>query len=156
MPPPGRFLLADELLTDRAIRLIQAECVRRDRGKEATAAYNEFAGWIPQSNQVMLYTLRTYADLALPKQFDCLFSYDDPAQFTRITCELTHSLWGDGFRLAVSNMVIHTSVCLPFLTKCHIYYARFTRKMATLVDNRGMSPKWDFATSPTMNSSPVP
>ncbi|MGI4737512.1 MAG: hypothetical protein ACRYG7_20285 [Janthinobacterium lividum] len=38
-PPSGRFLLADELLTDRAIRFIQADCVRRNRGKEVTAAY---------------------------------------------------------------------------------------------------------------------
>lgn len=92
-PPNDKFLLADELLTDRAIRFIQAECVRRNRGREATTAYQQFAGWVRQANQVALFTLYAYADLALPKKYDCLFNYDDPAQFVRVAYELTHSIW---------------------------------------------------------------
>ena len=91
-PPTGRFLLADELLTDRAIRFIQAECVRRNRGKEATAAYQQFTGWVRQANQVALFTLYAYADLAVPKKYDCLFNYNNPAQFVRAACELTYSI----------------------------------------------------------------
>lgn len=91
-PPDGRFLLADELLTDRAIRFIQAECVRRNRGKELTSAYQQFVSWVLQANQVTFFTLYAYADLTVPKKYNCLFNYDDPAQFVRVTYELTHSI----------------------------------------------------------------
>jgi hypothetical protein len=84
VPPSGRFLLADGLLTDRAIHFIQAECLRRNRGEEVTAAYQQFANWVRQANQVALFTLYAYADLAVPKKYDCLFNYDDPAQFVQV------------------------------------------------------------------------
>jgi hypothetical protein len=92
-PPNDRFLLADELLTDRAIQFIQAECVRRNRGKEVKAAYQHFMSWVRQGNQVALFTLYAYADLVVPKKYDCLFNYNDPAQFVRVAYELTHSIW---------------------------------------------------------------
>jgi len=92
-PPTSRFLLADELLTDRAIRLIQAECVRRNRGRDATVAYQQFASWVRQANQVVLFTLYAYADIALPRKYDCLFNYNNPAQFVRAAYEVTHSIW---------------------------------------------------------------
>ena len=53
--PNSRFLLADERLTDRAIRVMQAECVRRNRSKQATAAYKHFTDWSRQVNQVVLF-----------------------------------------------------------------------------------------------------
>jgi hypothetical protein len=93
MPPNCRFLLADERLTDRAIRVMQAECVRRNRSKPATAAYQQFTDWSRQANQVVLFTPYAYADLAVPRKYDCLFNYDDPAQFVRVGYELTQSIW---------------------------------------------------------------
>lgn len=98
-PPSAKFLLADALFTARGVRFIQTEFIRRNQGRQATAAYGEFANWTPQPNQVMLFTWHAYADFALPKQFDCLFKYDDPVQSTSIKCELTHSLWEGWFPL---------------------------------------------------------
>jgi hypothetical protein len=97
--PSARFLLADVLFTDHGIRIIQKEFIRRNQGRQVTAAYEEFASWTVQPNQVMLFTWHAYADLALPKAFDCLFNYDEPAQYTRVSCELIHCLWEGWFPL---------------------------------------------------------
>lgn len=48
--------------------------------------------WTRQPNEVVVFTWHAYADLALPKQFDCVFHVDNPQEFLVASYMLTQSV----------------------------------------------------------------
>lgn len=90
-PPCARYLFADELYTDSTLRLLQADCRRWYQNRAKSAAYDTFVQWTRQANEVAVFTQYAYADLVLPKQFDCLFHFHNPQQHQLVRYELTQS-----------------------------------------------------------------
>jgi hypothetical protein len=91
-PPEARYLYTDELYSDQALHLMQADCVRRYRPWSQDAAYHNFVNWTRQANEAVVFTWHAYADLVLPKQFDCLFHVDSPEKHLLVRYALTQSV----------------------------------------------------------------
>jgi hypothetical protein len=90
-PPSARYLYADELYTDSTLKLLQADCRRQYQNRAKDAAYATFVQWTHQANEVAVFTWNAYADLVLPKRFDCLFHVDNPQQHQLVSYELIQS-----------------------------------------------------------------
>ena len=90
-PASARYLDADELYSDATLKLLQAECVQQFQNRPTDAAYHTFVQWTRQANEVAVFTWNAYADLAIPKQFDCVFHVDNPNEHLLIRYELVQS-----------------------------------------------------------------
>ena len=85
------------LLSDEEIVRWQQDCIARCRDKEKGEAYNSFVNWTRKSNEAAIFTLYAYADLTLPKQFDCLFDLNDPSDSFLTSFKLTQSIFEGWF-----------------------------------------------------------
>jgi hypothetical protein len=90
-PASARYLYADELYTDSALHRIKADCRHWYQNRAKSAAYATFINWTRQPNEAAVFTRYAYADLMLPKRFDCLFHFDNPQQHLLVSYELTQS-----------------------------------------------------------------
>ena len=90
--PDQRYLFAQEYFSDNAIAIWQAECVKRCRDLEKGAPYESYIHWKRKENEIAVFTLYAYADLALPQKFDILFRPDDPKEFLQTDYELVQSI----------------------------------------------------------------
>jgi hypothetical protein len=90
-----RFLFTDELMSDELVNGIKAALVRTDKGKNThnAQAYEKFKTWTRSEKEVCLFTLYAYADLKLPKPFDCIFRLDNPSDVIYTKFQLTQSLY---------------------------------------------------------------
>ena len=91
-PADARYLYTDEFYSDTALKVMQADCVHRYQHWGKDAAYSTFVHWARQPNEVAVFTWHAYADLALPKQFNCIFHVDNPREFLLISYTLTQSI----------------------------------------------------------------
>ncbi len=91
-PAGARYLYTDEFYSDAALRAMQADCVHRYQPWGKDAAYSTFVHWTRQANELAVFTWPAYADLALPKAFDCLFHVDNPREHLLVHYELTQSI----------------------------------------------------------------
>jgi len=123
-PARARYLHADELYTDGALQLLRAGCIRRYQKREKDAAsetfvhwtrqaYNTFVQWTRQPNEVVVYTWYAYADLALPKRFDCIFHVDNPREHLLVSYLLTQSVIDLGGGFPISSVEHgHKHICV--------------------------------------------
>ena len=93
--PQERFLFTDELFSDESIAIWKGECISRvqSRNLEKGAAYERFINWNKSKNEVALFTLYAYADLKIPKQFDCIFDLRNPSNFALTRFTLIQSIY---------------------------------------------------------------
>lgn len=96
-----KYLFADELWSDETIAIWQNECVKRyknrdDKGEE----YERYINWKRKDNEVALFTWYAYADIQLPKQFDCIFEIKNPSNFIVTKFTLVQAIWEAWFPLA--------------------------------------------------------
>ena len=89
--PSERFLQAVMKFSDKTIKAWKSET--RRRCKERNELYGKFMNWERQENEVAVFTTYAYADLSIPKGFDCIFSYDNPTMYIQTAFVLTQSIW---------------------------------------------------------------
>ena len=95
-PNDQRFLMAVFYLSDKGIKNIKKETVRRYKRyeqKPMEPLYNAYLQWQRQPNEVVMYTMYAYADLTIPKKFDCIFRYTDPSIYIKAPFTLTQSIY---------------------------------------------------------------
>ncbi|MEJ1239336.1 hypothetical protein WBG78_14460 [Chryseolinea sp. T2] len=92
--PRERFLFTDELMSDEVVTKIKEACKRTDQAKVLNkSAHARFINWSRTEKEVCLFTLYAYADIMLPKQFDCIFKLDNPSVFINTKFQLTQSIY---------------------------------------------------------------
>lgn len=91
--PQEKYLFTDELFSDESIIIWQNECVERFENREKTKEYEKFINWKCKNNEVALSTLYAYANLKIPKQFDCIFELRNPSSFIITKFTLIQSIW---------------------------------------------------------------
>lgn len=112
-PANTRYLYADELYTDSALQLLQADCIRRYQKWEKNAAYETFVQWKRQASEAVVFTWHAYADLVLPKQLDCIFHVDNPQEHLLVSYTLTQSIISLGGGLPISSVEHgHKHICV--------------------------------------------
>ncbi|MDO7875214.1 hypothetical protein Q5H93_10765 [Hymenobacter sp. ASUV-10] len=89
--PEARYLQADAYCSDDALNALQAKCVHH-RNLENGDAYERFMNWKRQANEILVLTWNAYADLIVPKKFDCIFCLANPQDYTLVNYELTQSI----------------------------------------------------------------
>ncbi len=88
-----RFLFTDELLSDEQIGYVKEDVIKRYNNEVKDKYYKKFINWQRKKNEIVLYTLYAYADLKLPKTFDCLFNLNNPKEYSDCKFKLTQSLY---------------------------------------------------------------
>lgn len=91
--PQHRYLFASEHFGDSAIAIWKEECIRRCQKKVMGKAYETYLNWIRQENELAVFTLYAYADLAVPMRFNTIFDLGNPDNFHQEEFELTQSIW---------------------------------------------------------------
>src|SRR5687767_14094231 len=92
--PEERFLFTDEIFSDELVAVVKNGCLQNPRRHRAQGSVDDrFINWTRKDNEIALFTLYAYADLELPKQFDCIFRLDAPSTFIVAKFKLTHSLY---------------------------------------------------------------
>ncbi len=89
--PSERFLQAVMQFSDKTIQLWKSETIRRCKDKDGL--YDKFINWKRQENEVAVFTMYAYADLFVPKTFDCIFFVDNPEVYNQTNFVLTQSIW---------------------------------------------------------------
>ncbi len=93
--PQDRFLIIDEIFSDEAVVICQRECFTRVQAKnlKVGTAFNRFINWKRAKSEISLSTLYAYADLDLPKSFDCIFNLENPSDFISTQFKITQSIF---------------------------------------------------------------
>ena len=87
-----RFLQAVAIFSDKTIKVWKDGIIKFCKDKEIGIAYTRFLNWTRKENEVAVVTTYAYADFTLPKQFDCIFSYDNAEVYVQTKFTLTHSV----------------------------------------------------------------
>lgn len=90
--PSERYLAADQILTEQAIRRTKEHVIRTFVDREKDGYYTNFIDWDKRENQIVLFTLYAYADLEIPKSFDCIFDLNNPNKFTNCKLRLVQTI----------------------------------------------------------------
>ncbi|MBO2010426.1 hypothetical protein [Hymenobacter negativus] len=97
-PPETRYLFAYSVFEYAAIQVLQADCVRNCKDRQKGEAYHKFIKWLPKPNELLVSTLYAYADLSLPKRFNCIFHCANPRDYyVLMNYELTQSVLNGWF-----------------------------------------------------------
>ena len=88
-----RFLFTNCRFGKEAIEIWQKESKLRCAKREKTKAYFEYLNWKESENEVALFTMYSYADFNVPKEFSCIFDYKNPEKYCESKMKLTHSIW---------------------------------------------------------------
>ncbi|WP_338813548.1 hypothetical protein V9L05_19370 [Bernardetia sp. Wsw4-3y2] len=132
--PQEKYLFTAELFSDESISIWKNECVERcenrdDKGEE----YERYINWKRKDNEVALFILYAYADIKIPKQFDCIFELKNPSNFIVTKFTLTQAIWEAWFPLGSLDHG-HKHLCVfefedeipQILKKLHIIKNKFS------------------------------
>lgn len=111
--PSEKFLQAIMALSDKTIKACKDETIKRCKNKEKNVAYEKFLSWTRQENEVAVFTTYAYADLDIPKQFNCIFHYDKPELYNQTNYTLTQSIFEGWYPM---NRIDHGHKHLCILT----------------------------------------
>lgn len=90
--PAYRFLQAETWFPAATIPVLQAACKRAYKNRTSDADYERFIDWMPQEQEIAVFTLYAYADLPVPGKFDIIFPLDSPKDFVQVPYTLTQSI----------------------------------------------------------------
>jgi hypothetical protein len=91
--PCAKYLLASMQFSDNAIRLWKGEMKSHLRDKPKDTLYHKYLAWKRAENEIAIFTLYAYADLSIPKQFDCIFENDNPEIYFKTPFTLSQSIY---------------------------------------------------------------
>ncbi len=91
----NRFLTTECRFSSTAIDIWKQETQIRCKAKDAY--YNNYMNWQQGDNEMALFTYYAYADLSIPKKFDCLFDYKNPDRYVESNMILKHAIWEGWF-----------------------------------------------------------
>lgn len=92
-PPEERYLFANVALAPKVIASWKERCREMHEKRDKGEAYRNFMEWEPQANEMAIYTQFAYADLEMPRTFDCVFHLDSREEFTETSIMLLQSVW---------------------------------------------------------------
>lgn len=78
--PASRFLHVDSIFSNVSVARLRETVISRWQEKYDAykPAFEQFLQWKPADNEVVVFTMYAYADIELPKQFDCIFELENP------------------------------------------------------------------------------
>ena len=106
-----KFLQAVAIFSYKTIKFWKEGIIEFCKDREKGIAYDRFLNWTPNENEVAVVTSYAYADFTLPKQFDCIFSYDNAEVYIHTKFTLTHSIL-NGWYPTDTNGHGHKHLCV--------------------------------------------
>lgn len=88
-----RYLNTDVKFGKEMLSEWQEECGRRMTGKPKDQAYKSFMAWKEKQDEIALFTYYAYADLNIPKTYNCIFDLDHPENKTVTPFTIIQSVW---------------------------------------------------------------
>ena len=85
------------IFSDITIDLWKEETIRRCKDEQKGSAYEKYVSWTRQENEVAVFTTYAYAGFSVPKQFDCIFNYDNPENYIQMEFSLTQAIFEGWF-----------------------------------------------------------
>ena len=73
-----KFLQALMVFSDFTIAEWKKETINRCKNSDKDATYEQYMNWKPKPNEIAVFTDYAYADLSIPKKYNCLFLYNNP------------------------------------------------------------------------------
>ena len=110
-PVEERYLFADELFSDELTFFWQNESTKRLREELKGTEYKKYINWKRKENQLALFTMYAYADLAVPKKFDCIFEIKKPSNFVNTKFTLVQAILEAWFPMSVLDHG-HKHLCI--------------------------------------------
>ena len=74
-------------MPDNAIKRLKDKATVGD-----APSFLNFISWKKSPNDIVLVTLYAYADLPIPKNFNCIFNYNNPEIFVRAEFTISHAI----------------------------------------------------------------
>ncbi|MDI9342738.1 MAG: hypothetical protein QM534_19350 [Sediminibacterium sp.] len=115
--PNERFLFAEQYFSDKAIAILQSECIKRCKDKPKGQAYERYINWKRKENEIAIFTLYAYAGFDVPKKFDIIFHLDNPNDFLKIDYQLSQSVYEAWFPTDTIDDG-HKHLCIFSFDKC--------------------------------------
>jgi hypothetical protein len=111
--PFSRYLLAHEIFSDETIEIWKGECVSRVNANNIakSAAFYKFVNWNKTEKEIALFTLYAYADLKIPKLFNCIFELGNPENVVFANCQLEQSIY-EGWLPIDTVDIGHKHLCI--------------------------------------------
>jgi hypothetical protein len=90
-----RFLFAGARINQRSLAMLKKTTRQfyAQRNIHPDQAGEQFLKWQQQENEALIFTLYTYADLAIPKSFEIIFRYEHPEQFIEAPFTITQVMF---------------------------------------------------------------
>lgn len=79
--PAQRYLRMEEILSDSWITTLREGRLKNYNENLKNSAYHRFISWQRSERELVVYTHRAYADIAIPKQYDIVFNEEDSTDF---------------------------------------------------------------------------
>lgn len=90
--PRKRYLIASDVIADNTIKPWKNHCIRVSMGKKRDQYYQKFIRWRKKKNELVMATESPYADLDIPKTFNCVFNLYNPSNFIKIPISMIHAI----------------------------------------------------------------
>jgi hypothetical protein len=95
--PSDRFLLAITFISNERIKSVLNNRIRRNAtDNESSIACDTYDKWKPLNNEILVYTTYAYADIELPKAFNCVFEYNNPDNYIVSDFKITQAFFDLG------------------------------------------------------------
>ena len=88
-----KYLVTDEIISDETIDIWKMESSSRLKAEQKGELFDKFMNWKRSENERVLFTMYAYADLKIPKKFDCIFNLRKPSEFVLKPFKLTQILY---------------------------------------------------------------
>jgi hypothetical protein len=92
-PPESRYLMGVSVVRDRELSLLQSGVIEFMKKKTKDNAYQRYMHWEQATNEIAVLTAYAYADIPLPKTYDTIFHYRQPANVIHVTYTLTQAVF---------------------------------------------------------------
>ncbi len=80
----GKYLFSDYWLSDETIEECKQKTKTFFKRRDKPPKYDEFLAWKRAKNEIPVFTLYAYADIAIPKNMDIIFDCRNPSIYQNI------------------------------------------------------------------------
>ena len=90
--PSERYLFSQCYFSDKAINELKENIRGMYKEREKDEFFLRFDSWQRQQKEILIYTSYAYADIDIPRKFDCLFELQNPENKYVGKCEITQAV----------------------------------------------------------------
>jgi len=95
--PQERYLFTDHYYSDKTINDIKKSLRKNNPRNQNDEFFFKFDSWKRKKNELLIYTSFAYADIKIPRRFNCIFDLNNPINSYMGNYEITQVIWNGWF-----------------------------------------------------------